>query len=131
MKKWFGKYYKRYMLIPIVEKIIVYLVLSFLAVILWDRFLNDLRIMNARQQILPFCTALLFAVAWFSFLKYGRYSRNTQLHTRKRQPKNGSFSDAVYTDPDLHAELTDEEKTLCTLAAGLVSAVVCLIVALI
>lgn len=131
MKK-FSKYFKKYLIRPIVSRALTYLVIAAVAAAVWDRAANASGIYDTRTRVAPLIAVFFFAVAWFKFLKLDSAGRKQTVRRRKDPEKRrGGMLDFIGTDPDNADELLEEEKDFCTLAAALVSGIVSLIAAVI
>ena len=125
MKK-LSKYRKPHRIRPIVQRVFVSLVVTASVVGLWDRFVNTGGFFNARARVTPFIGMVFVAVAWFRFVRMDAARTHGRRTTRKRPKQTrGGMLDHVDTDPETDAELEENERDLCVLAAALFCAVVC------
>ena len=129
MKK-LSKYLKAYLIRPIVQRVFVYLIVTALAVGLWDRFVNTAGFFNARTRVTPFIGMVFVAVAWFRFMRMDAARTRGRRRLRKIPKKTrGGMLDHVDTDPETDVELEEDERDVCVLVSALFCAVVCFVAA--
>lgn len=135
--RWFKEHYHRYMIRPVVTKTITRTLIGLVIVLLWDKYVNVERVGVSRLAFgLGAIGLILMAGAWFSYLHLDGLTpvdtakKHLGIKNKKKKTKRSTGGDiADYLDEEIvpFAELEEDEKAACQLAAFLISGAVLVI----
>jgi F0F1-type ATP synthase assembly protein I len=135
--RWFKEHYHRYMIRPIVTKTITRTLIGLVIVLLWDKYVNVERVGVSRLAFgLGAIGLILMAGAWFSYLHLDGLTpvdtakKHLGIKNKKKKTKRSTGGDiADYLDEEIvpFAELEEDEKAACQMAAFFLSGAVLVI----
>ncbi|MCD7954577.1 MAG: hypothetical protein LUG93_02225 [Lachnospiraceae bacterium] len=128
MKKYAGFLTGR-MLRPVAYKVVEILTVGILLAALWGRYFNTMGLIVTRTWIFPIYGILLLILAWFRFLQLDHAREFLVFENKKKNTSQNTVSvaDVLETPPEDAGELEKDEKVFCSMAALIVSGILCLI----
>lgn len=136
--KFIKKWYKDYMIRPIIYKMVTKVSIGLAVALLWDRFVNVNRTFSVIEFAFLAVGLVMMAAAWFQYLKLDGMKlpeapRKIQemIAEKKNRHKERDIVDFVDEKIISFDELEEEEQVACNLASDFLSGLVFLIPALV
>lgn len=133
MKKWFA-IYRPYMVRPILYKSVFRSAIALALLLLWNRYVSGRTGLSLVGDGCLTVGIIFLGLAWFSYLHLdGVKPGLSRKEKKKKKPRRGNSDIVDFADEHIVSfdELSEEERTVCSLTANLACGVLYLVVSVI